>query len=109
MQSTRLFSPAVGLFKGIRAVPIITTRATSQRFFSISNICQNEETPKTPEAEQTIEAEEVVIDEEEVEPIKLSSRRRRFHDWANGSGAKFSRPAKGTTNYIGSSTVCNNI
>ncbi|KAG2213363.1 hypothetical protein INT47_009036 [Mucor saturninus] len=99
MQSTRLFAPASILFKGIRAAPITTT---SQRFFSLTTACQNEET-KTPEAavEQAVEAEAVV--EEEVEPINLSRRRRRFHEWAHGSGAKYSRPAKGTTNYLGTS------
>lgn len=105
MQSTRLFAPTLGLFRGIRVTPSTATRATSQRFFSITTTCQNEDTPKTPEAEQSSEAE-TVIEEEEVEPIKLSRRRRRFHEWANGSGAKYSRPAKGTTNYLGSSTVC---
>lgn len=102
MQSTRLFAPASILFKGIRVAPITTT--TSQRFFSLTTACQNEES-KTPEAavEQTVE--EVVVEEEEVEPINLSRRRRRFHEWANGSGAKFSRPAKGTTNYLGTSNV----
>lgn len=101
MQSARLFSPATSLFKGIRVAPI----TTSQRFFSLTTSCQNEET-KTPEAEQAIEAEEVVVEEEEVEPINLSRRRRRFHEWAHGSGAKYNRPAKGTTNYLGTTNVC---
>lgn len=100
MQSTRLFAPATSLFKGIRVAPI----TTSQRFFSLTTSCQNEET-KTPEAEQTIEAE-VVVEEEEADPINLSRRRRRFHEWAHGSGAKYSRPAKGTTNYLGTTNVC---
>jgi hypothetical protein len=99
MQASRLFTPS--LFKGLTVSPV---RASSQRFFSVTNLCQNEETPKTPEAS---EAEEVVeVEEEQSEPIKLSRRRRRFHEWANGNGAKYSRPAKGTTNYLGSSTVC---
>jgi hypothetical protein len=102
MQATRLFTPS--LFKGLTVTPI---RAGSQRFFSVTNLCQNEETPKTPEATEAAEAEEVVeVEEEQSEPIKLSRRRRRFHEWANGNGAKYSRPAKGTTNYLGSSTVC---
>lgn len=96
MQSTRLFAPATALFRGIRVAPFITT---NQRFFSVTNLRQNEETPKTPEAEEIVEVEE------EVEPIKLSRRRRRFHEWVQGSGAKYSRPAKGTTNYLGTSNV----
>lgn len=65
--------------------------------FSLSTSCREEE--KTPET-----TEEAVV-EEEAEPIKMSRRRRRFHDWVNGAGAKYSRPSKGTTNYLGSSTV----
>lgn len=98
MQATRLFSPS--LFKGLTVTTSV--RASSQRFFSITHTCQNEETPKTPEA--TVEEE--TVEEEQAEPIKLSRRRRRFHEWAHGNGAKYSRPAKGTTNYLGSSTVC---
>ncbi|GAA5805438.1 hypothetical protein HPULCUR_010954 [Helicostylum pulchrum] len=94
MQSTRLFAPATALFRGIRVAPFTTT---NQRFFSVTNLRQNEETPKTPEAEEIVEVEE------EVEPIKLSRRRRRFHEWVQGSGAKYGRPAKGTTNYLGTS------
>ncbi|KAI9364315.1 hypothetical protein BD770DRAFT_418022 [Pilaira anomala] len=97
MLSTRLFTPANSLFRGIRAAPI-----ASQRFFSVTNFCQNEETPKTPEAEQVEQVEEVE-EVAEVEPINLSRRRRKFHEWANGTGAKYSRPAKGTTNYLGTS------
>lgn len=100
MQATRLFTPS--LFKGLTATTSV--RASSQRFFSITHTCHNEETPKTPEA-TAAEGEETVVEEEQAEPIKLSRRRRRFHEWANGNGAKYSRPAKGTTNYLGSSTV----
>lgn len=37
---------------------------------------------------------------EEVEPVKLSRRRRKFHEWANGEGKKYKEPSQGTTNYI---------
>lgn len=104
MQATRLFTPS--LFKGLTATTSV--RASSQRFFSITHTCHIEETPKTPEATAATEGEEAVVEEEQAELIKLSRRRRRFHEWANGSGAKYSRPAKGTTNYLGSSTVCAN-
>lgn len=35
------------------------------------------------------------------EPLKLSRRRRRFHEWVRGSGSRFARPSEGTTNYLG--------
>ncbi|CAO3670041.1 unnamed protein product [Umbelopsis ramanniana] len=37
---------------------------------------------------------------EEAEPVKLSRRRRKFHEWANGEGKKYKEPSQGTTNYI---------
>jgi hypothetical protein len=106
MQSTRLFAPVTGLFKGLVRTPVTAPvfGTTGQRFFSFTSSCQNEDTTKTPEATEVV-AEETEVVEEEAEPIKLSRRRRRFHEWANGSGAKYSRPAKGTTNYLGTSTV----
>jgi hypothetical protein len=108
MQSTRLFAPAAGLFKGLVRAPVTAPvfGTTGQRFFSFTSTCQNEDTTKTPEAAtEAATEEETEVIEEEAEPIKLSRRRRRFHEWANGSGAKYSRPAKGTTNYLGTSTV----
>lgn len=41
------------------------------------------------------------LETEETEPVKLSRRRRKFHEWANGEGKKYKTPSQGTTNYIG--------
>ncbi|RUS27004.1 hypothetical protein BC938DRAFT_483839 [Jimgerdemannia flammicorona] len=38
------------------------------------------------------------------EPPKTSRRRRRFMEWMNGEGAKFKKPAMGTTNYLAGRT-----
>lgn len=110
MQSTRLFVPATTVFKGLVRTPVTAPvfANASQRFFSFTTNCQNEDTTKTPEATEAAAeavAEETEVIEEEVEPIKLSRRRRHFHEWANGPGAKYSRPAKGTTNYLGTAAV----
>lgn len=101
MQTTRLFAPATGLFRGFARTQT-QTAVIGQRFFSNTLQIRNEDTTKTPEA---VEAAGEELVEEEAEPIKLSRRRRRFHEWANGSGSKYSRPAKGTTNYLGTSNV----
>lgn len=102
MQTTRLFAPATGLFRGFARTQT-QTAVIGQRFFSNTFQIRNEDTTKTPEAVEA--AGEELIEEEEAEPVKLSRRRRRFHEWANGSGSKYSRPAKGTTNYLGTSNV----
>ncbi|KAI8362752.1 hypothetical protein BD560DRAFT_455481 [Blakeslea trispora] len=105
MQSSGLLKPVTSLFrttvsKRWVAAPI----ANNQKFFSFSAQQRDEEPTKTPEA--AVEEEQVV--EEEAEPVKLSRRRRRFHDWANGTGSKFARPAKGTTNYLSATPFPNN-
>lgn len=106
MQSTRLFAPATGLFRGLARNHTQTSAVSisGQRYFSNTFHARNEDTTKTPEAVEAA-GEESVQEEEEVEPVKLSRRRRRFHEWANGNGSKYSRPAKGTTNYLGTSNV----
>ncbi|KAG0737202.1 hypothetical protein G6F57_012961 [Rhizopus arrhizus] len=104
MQATRLCITAKPLLKGHS---VYSTAAGfnflhNQRFFSFSAQRFNEEeTPKTPEAD-------VAEPAEEVEPIKLSRRRRRFHEWMKETGHKFSRPSKGTTNYLAATPFPNN-
>ncbi|KAK4521775.1 uncharacterized protein ATC70_004311 [Mucor velutinosus] len=104
MQSTRLFAPATGLFRGLARNHTQTSAISisGQRYFSNTFHAKNEDSTKTPEAVEAA-GEESVQEEEEAEPVKLSRRRRRFHEWANGNGSKYSRPAKGTTNYLGTS------
>lgn len=93
MQATRVcFSPF------LKNNTILTTASKSnlccsQRFISFSARLNEEEGSKTPEVE-TVESTE------EVEPVKLSRRRRRFHEWMKEVGYKFSRPSEGTTNYL---------
>ncbi|KAI9478149.1 MAG: eukaryotic mitochondrial regulator protein-domain-containing protein [Benjaminiella poitrasii] len=105
MQSIRLFTSTKGLYKNatksLNVTPVFG--ATGQRYLSSTpRCCEEEKTPETP-------VEEVATAvEEEPEPVKLSRRRRRFHEWVNGTGAKYSRPAKGTTNYLGSTPFPNN-
>ncbi|KAI8990037.1 hypothetical protein BDB01DRAFT_717827 [Pilobolus umbonatus] len=100
MLSSRL-SPFSGLIRNNISVGAVYS---NQRLFSFTSYCRDEETTKTPESEESV-AETAV---EEVEPVKLSRRRRRFHEWANGSGKKYSRPAQGTTNYLGITPFPNN-
>lgn len=93
MQATRVcFSPF------LKNNTILTTASKSnlccsQRFISFSARLNEEEGSKTPEVE-TVESTE------EVEPVKMSRRRRRFHEWMKEVGYKFSRPSEGTTNYL---------
>ncbi|KAI8639393.1 hypothetical protein BD408DRAFT_350120 [Parasitella parasitica] len=105
MQTTRLFAPAAGLFKGLAKAHTQTSAIgiSGQRLFSITFQTRNEDTIKTPEAVEAAAGEDVIEEVEEAEPVKLSRRRRAFHDWANGNGSKYSRPSKGTTNYLDSS------
>ncbi|KAG1076789.1 hypothetical protein G6F42_025286 [Rhizopus arrhizus] len=107
MQTTRLFAPATGLFRGLARTQTQTSviGISGQRYFSNTFHARNEDATKTPEAVEAAGEESVQVEEEEVEPVKLSRRRRRFHEWANGNGSKYSRPAKGTTNYLGTSNV----
>ncbi|KAI8064866.1 uncharacterized protein B0P05DRAFT_476283 [Gilbertella persicaria] len=102
MQPSRLLTSATGLFRVTTTKTFAAPVLSNQRLFSFSAHCREEDNTKTPEAV------EVQASEEEVEPIKMSRRRRRFHEWANGPGSKFSRPAKGTTNYLSSTPFPNN-
>ncbi|KAI7905942.1 eukaryotic mitochondrial regulator protein-domain-containing protein [Cokeromyces recurvatus] len=107
MQLVRLSTLTSGLYKGITRTSNVTPvfGTTSQRCFSLTALCHEEEkTPETTEEEktpETAEEEQTTVVEEESEPIKFSRRRRKFHEWVNGEGAKYRRPAKGTTNYLG--------
>ena len=93
------------LFKVSALLPQRTLAPASQRFFSCTTQRWNEDQQQQPPADQQ-QGEETTaaVEEEQAEPIKLSRRRRRFHDWVkDGSGARFVRPSQGTTNYLGSS------
>ncbi|ORE11378.1 hypothetical protein BCV72DRAFT_197916 [Rhizopus microsporus var. microsporus] len=101
MQATR-----VCLSPFLKNNAILTTASKSnlccsQRFISFSARLNEEEGSKTPEVE-TAESTE------EVEPVKLSRRRRRFHEWMKEVGYKFSRPSEGTTNYLATTPFPNN-
>ncbi|KAI8372242.1 eukaryotic mitochondrial regulator protein-domain-containing protein [Choanephora cucurbitarum] len=99
MQSSRLLNPVTSLFRTIVSKRFVAAPVlNNQKFFSFSAQQRDEEPTKTPEAAV----------EEEPEPVKLSRRRRRFHEWANGPGSKFARPAKGTTNYLSVTPFPNN-
>ncbi|CAO3662155.1 unnamed protein product [Rhizopus microsporus] len=101
MQATRVcFSPF------LKNNTILTTASKSnlccsQRFISFSARLNEEEGSKTPEVE-TVESTE------EVEPVKMSRRRRKFHKWMKEVGYKFSRPSEGTTNYLAATPFPNN-
>ncbi|CEP07713.1 hypothetical protein [Parasitella parasitica] len=105
MHTTRLFAPAAGLFKGLARthIQISTIGISGQRHFSNTFQTRNEEPTKTPDNVEAATEEEVIEAVEEAEPVKLSRRRRAFHEWVNGNGSKYSRPAKGTTNYLDAS------
>ncbi|KAF7728435.1 hypothetical protein EC973_006115 [Apophysomyces ossiformis] len=104
-----VFRPAASIVEGIRPLAYRASVWNSHRLFSNTATWLNDS--KAPEEtelknDETIEA--TAEPEVEAEPIKLSRRRRRFHEWANGPGAKFSRPSKGTTNYLGNTPFPNN-
>ncbi|KAI9255693.1 eukaryotic mitochondrial regulator protein-domain-containing protein [Phascolomyces articulosus] len=102
-QMSRFIRPTLfRLQPSILAAP----RVEGQRLFSCSSRRWNEE--KT-EATTTDEAPQEEQQTEEPEPVKLSRRRRRFHEWAReGGGARFVRPSQGTTNYLGSTPFPSN-
>jgi hypothetical protein len=58
---------------------------------------------KDPEAPGTggDQASSAESENAEVEPIKLSRRRRKFHEWANGEGKRYKEASQGTKNYLG--------
>ncbi|KAG0165255.1 hypothetical protein DFQ28_009032 [Apophysomyces sp. BC1034] len=104
-----LFRPAASVVEGIRPLATRTGLWNGQRLFSNSATCMNDEkTPEETELKVDEAASASAEPEAEAEPIKLSRRRRRFHEWTAGAGAKFSRPSKGTTNYLGSTPFPNN-
>lgn len=93
------------LLKVSALLPQRTLAPASHRFFSCTTQRWNEDQQQPP-ADQQQQGEETAApaaEEEQAEPIKLSRRRRRFHEWVkDGSGARFVRPSQGTTNYLGS-------
>lgn len=93
------------LLKVSALLPQRTLAPASHRFFSCTTQRWNEDKQQPP-ADQQQQGEETAAaaaEEEQAEPIKLSRRRRRFHEWVkDGSGARFVRPSQGTTNYLGS-------
>ncbi|KAI9019409.1 eukaryotic mitochondrial regulator protein-domain-containing protein [Phycomyces nitens] len=97
---------ATSLVQGITTPLTARTGAAwaSQRLFSNTAQCYNDEPTKA--TEETPESEAAPVVEEE--PLKTSRRRRRFHDWVRGQGARFTRPALGTTNYLGPTPFPNN-
>ncbi|KAI9492388.1 eukaryotic mitochondrial regulator protein-domain-containing protein [Zychaea mexicana] len=95
-QMSRLIRPAI-----FRAQPTVfaAPRVENQRLFSCTSRRWNEEKPEATAAADEVPQEEQQT--EEPEPVKLSRRRRRFHEWAReGGGARFARPSQGTTNYL---------
>ncbi|ORX43529.1 hypothetical protein DM01DRAFT_1387080 [Hesseltinella vesiculosa] len=42
------------------------------------------------------------------EPVRVSRRRRKFHEWVKNDGDKFTRSSEGTTNYLGANPFPNN-
>ena len=99
-QMSRFLRPT--LFR-VQPSILATPRVESQRLFSCTSRRWNEEKPADATASTAEEtAQEEQQTEEEPEPIKLSRRRRRFHEWVReGGGARFVRPSQGTTNYLG--------
>ena len=93
--SRLLIRPA--LFR-VQPASLVAPRVESQRLFSCTSRRWTEEKPEATE-EPALEEEQQT---EEPEPVKLSRRRRRFHDWVREDGARFARPSQGTTNYLGS-------
>jgi len=65
---------------------------------SVFNADENDTESSHDDAGQSTTEEK---ETEEAEPVKLSRRRRKFHEWANGEGKRFKTPSQGTTNYIG--------
>ncbi|KAI8149553.1 eukaryotic mitochondrial regulator protein-domain-containing protein [Fennellomyces sp. T-0311] len=98
--SRLLIRPA--LFR-VQPASLVAPRAESQRLFSCTSRRWNEEKSETGEA-----APEEEQQTEEPEPVKLSRRRRRFHEWVREDGARFARPSQGTTNYLGSTPFPSN-
>ncbi|KAI9311535.1 eukaryotic mitochondrial regulator protein-domain-containing protein [Dichotomocladium elegans] len=94
------------------ATAAVAASSTTHRFFSLSSQRWNEEEKKEQPADVTVEAEAEAeaapAEEEPKEPVKLSRRRRRFHEWVKEDGARFVRPSQGTTNYIGATPFPNN-
>lgn len=99
MQSVRLLRSAVHLSSLLQR-PLFVN---SQRSFSCTAQRWNEEKQEVGGEEAAAAVEEEA--EQQAEPVKLSRRRRRFHEWVQGSGAKFIRPADGTTNYLGTTVM----
>ncbi|KAI8084459.1 eukaryotic mitochondrial regulator protein-domain-containing protein [Halteromyces radiatus] len=77
----------------LQPIRVKTLIHTQHRTFSTTLLRLSQETQDN----NTIESEE----EQQQEPIKLSRRRRRFHEWAQSIGSRYTRPAEGTTNYLG--------
>ncbi|KAI8064642.1 eukaryotic mitochondrial regulator protein-domain-containing protein [Gongronella butleri] len=63
--------------------------------------------PRFAEEEQSNQQDQP-SDVDQSEPVKLSRRRRRFHEWVKAEGSKYTRPAEGTTNYLGNTPFPNN-
>lgn len=105
LTNTKMLPTARPLLKVSALLPQRTLAPASHRFFSCTTQRWNEDQQQPP-ADQQQQGEETAApaaEEEQAEPIKLSRRRRRFHEWVkDGSGARFVRPSQGTTNYLGS-------
>lgn len=72
------------------------------RSFNATAFVADEKEPETPEASGE-QASSTETETAEIEPIKLSRRRRKFHEWANGEGKRYKEASQGTKNYLGQS------
>lgn len=102
-QIQKMLPTARPLFKVSALLPQRTLAPASQRFLSCTTQRWNEDNQQQQQPPADQQGQET-SEEEQAEPIKLSRRRRRFHEWVkDGSGARFVRPSQGTTNYLSSS------
>jgi hypothetical protein len=87
-------------------VKSIVSRPTHYRAISTTLSQASQETSGTTDDTSTDEAASTNVDTAAAEePLKLSRRRRRFHEWVRGSGSRYARPSEGTTNYLGETVI----
>jgi hypothetical protein len=85
----------------------IVSRPTHYRAISTTLSQASQETSGTTDnTSSTDEVASTNVDTAAAEePLKLSRRRRRFHEWVRGSGSRYARPSEGTTNYLGETVI----